>query len=68
MYLLLHSDNLPRVHLSKVYQVPRHVVKTKILSMNINPVVSRVQEVEYPRYKRTPIKHSNRNISLPPIK
>ena len=47
--------------------VGRKVVKTKIVHMNINPIVER-PEHEYQRYKRSPIRqHQPRNISLPPL-
>lgn len=46
----------------------RKVVKTKIVSMNINPVLERHAEYEPPRYKRSPLRQAVRNVSLPPIK
>lgn len=54
--------------MNRVNPINRKVVKTKIVSMNINPVLERHADYEPPRYKRSPIKQPARNISLPPIK
>ena len=56
------------IGVGKGSSLPRKVIKTKIVSMNINPLISKPYELEQPRYKRSPIKHPNRNTSLPPIK
>lgn len=66
----LNSGSLPKISgLNRVTPITRKVVKTKIVHMNINPIMERPIENEYQRYKRSPIKqHQPRNVSLPPLK
>ena len=66
----LNSGSLPKISgIPRINPViNRKVVKTKIVHMNINPIIERAADRDYQKYKRSPIRHhQSRNISLPPL-